>query len=130
MCELNCISVQPAFYSGFMASPGWGRHKIREKKFGGDTKLGRRTLDVLLKVQVFRLKYYVMQCNQSNSNNKQNYSFNNILCPTMSSNSETHVIHMGTFFFNIFDYKESNNALAIMDLFHLKMNFNFNLSYC
>ena len=40
-----------------MASPDWGRHKIRENIFGGDTKLGKK----------FFLKDYLTQYNGSQS---------------------------------------------------------------
>ena len=40
-----------------MGSPDWGRHKIRENIFGGDTKLGKK----------FFLKDYLTQYNGSQS---------------------------------------------------------------
>ena len=83
-----------------MASPGWGRHKIREKKFRGDTKLGKRNLDVSPGV------YAKILCDAIKSIKFEDFfkiCFNKILCPTMSSNSENYVILMGPFFFNMFD---------------------------
>ena len=90
-----------------MASPGCVRHKIREKKFGGDTKLGSPGVSgkILCDAkQSIKFKQQTQLFVQQHSVSHKVVRFSK-LC------------HLyGVFFFNIFDYKESNNALAIKDL--------------